>query len=133
MERLRERFHLATKALNSFRELAQVKQPSTIERDAALQRFEYSFEACWKTGKQFLFDIEGLDIGSPKGVVRSFRETNLFSEEETILALHMIDDRNRTVHTYNEELAIEIFRRLPEYYQLLNSWMVRMQHNHEKK
>src|SRR5699024_9361964 len=114
MERLFERLHLANNALNRFGELAEIEKPSTIERDAALQRFEFSLEACWRAGKQFLIDVEGLDIGSPKGVVRSTREVGIFSEEETILALHMIDDRNRTVHTYNEKLAMEIFRNLAQ-------------------
>ncbi|WP_221761341.1 nucleotidyltransferase substrate binding protein [Salibacterium salarium] len=51
------------------------------------KRFEFSFEACWKLAKQYLYDIEGLDIGSPKGVIRSSREVNLFNEEDRLLQL----------------------------------------------
>jgi nucleotidyltransferase substrate binding protein (TIGR01987 family) len=126
MERLLERLQLANKALKAFHEVLQIDIPSSIERDAAIQRFEFSFEACWKAGKQFLFDIEGLDIGSPKGVIRSFREIGIFSEDETVLGLKMVDDRNLTVHTYNEELAIEIFKKLPKYYELLHKLMDRI-------
>ncbi|PLR82978.1 nucleotidyltransferase [Bacillus canaveralius] len=123
MERLLERLQLANKALKAFHEVIQIETPSSIERDAAIQRFEFSFEACWKAGKQFLYDIEGLDIGSPKGVMRSFHEVGTFSEEETILSLKMVDDRNLTVHTYNEELSIEIFGKLPKYYSLMRNWI----------
>lgn len=126
MERLRERFESANRALTAFQEVVGKKNPSTIERDAAIQRFEFSFEACWKAGKQFLHDIEGLDVGSPKGAIRSFREVGVFSEDETILGLKMTDDRNLTVHMYNEVLAIEIYGKLLQYYGLLYDWVDRM-------
>jgi nucleotidyltransferase substrate binding protein (TIGR01987 family) len=126
MERLHERLELANKALNSFHEVLQIEKPSSIERDAAIQRFEFSFEACWKAGKQFLYDIEGLDMGSPKGVIRCFREVGILSDDETVLGLKMVDDRNLTVHTYNEELFIEIFKKLPQYYRLLRNWIDRL-------
>ena len=70
--------------------------------------------------------MEGLDIGSPKGVIRSFREVDIFSKSETILGLHMVNDRNLTVHTYNEELAIQIFENLPQYYTFLRNWVDRL-------
>ena len=123
MERLYQRLQSAERALDAFYELVEIENPTTIERDAAIQRFEFSFEACWKTAKQFLYDIEGIDIGSPKGVIRSIREVGILSEEETILGLHMVDHRNLTVHTYNEDLANEIFNNLPRYYFLLRNWM----------
>ncbi|MEW9675947.1 nucleotidyltransferase substrate binding protein [Lentibacillus sp. L22] len=93
-----------------------------------MQQFnvEYSFEACWKAGKQYLYDVEGLDIGSPKGVIRSFREVGVFTEEETVLGLKMVDHRNMTVHTYNESISIEIASMLPQYCQFLQHWIERI-------
>ncbi|GGB36091.1 DUF86 domain-containing protein [Virgibacillus dakarensis] len=126
MERLLERIQVANRALKVFDELVNIKEPTSIERDAAIQRFEFSFEACWKAGKQYLYDVEGLDIGSPKGVIRSFREVGVFTEEETVSGLRMVDHRNLTVYTYNEDLAIEIFGVLPQYYPLLCDWMERI-------
>ncbi len=126
MERLQERIKAAEKALNSLQQLVIIDQPTEVERDASIQRFEYTFEACWKAAKQYLYDVEGLDIGSPKGVIRSCREVSLFNEEETILALNMFNDRNLTVHTYNEEVAIKIHASLKEYYPLLAKWIQRM-------
>ncbi|WP_156911800.1 nucleotidyltransferase substrate binding protein [Salibacterium aidingense] len=92
MEKLHHRLESAEKALSSLRQLAGLNNPSEVERDGAIQRFEFTFEACWKTAKQYLYDREGLDIGSPKGVIRSSREVNLFNEEETIPALNMVND-----------------------------------------
>ncbi|MEN1969726.1 HI0074 family nucleotidyltransferase substrate-binding subunit [Lentibacillus sp. N15] len=126
MERLFERIQVANRALNTLAELINIKDLTDIERDAAIQRFEYSFEACWKAGKNYLYDVEGLDIGSPKGVIRSFREVGVFTEEETVLGLKMVDHRNMTVHTYNESLSTEIASVLPQYYQLLQRWIERI-------
>lgn len=129
MERLSERMQATRKALAILTEALEYENPSSIVRDAAIQRFEYSFETCWKAGKQYLYDIEGLDVGSPKGVIRSFLEVGIFSEQETILGLKMVDDRNLTVHTYNEELAIKIFENLSRYLKFLTTWIDRMNSN----
>lgn len=113
MERLKERIQMARKALSAFSDILHNHEVNDIVKDAAIQRFEFTFEASWKAAKQYLYDVEGLDIGSPKGVVRSCREVGILSDVETVLALKMVDDRNLTVHTYNEELSLEIFQQLP--------------------
>lgn len=38
---------------------------------------------------------------------------------QTLTALDMVDDRNRTVHLYREPLAIEVHARIPGYRALL--------------
>lgn len=45
MERLIQRAGLARKALDTLDEVLRETSPSKIVRDAAIQRFEYSFEA----------------------------------------------------------------------------------------
>ncbi|MHC4292337.1 MAG: nucleotidyltransferase substrate binding protein [Planctomycetota bacterium] len=54
VERLKNRLKTAQKALGTLNELLTDEKPSIIVRDAAIQRFEYSFEALWKTGSRFL-------------------------------------------------------------------------------
>jgi nucleotidyltransferase substrate binding protein (TIGR01987 family) len=123
MERLQERIAMAERVLKAFEEVMTISNPSSIERDAAIQRFEFTFEALWKAAKQMLFDIEGIDVGSPKGVIRSCREVGIFTDTETTHALEMVNDRNLTVHTYNEALAIEIYEHLWYYLQLMQRWL----------
>lgn len=127
MERLRERMTVANKALTAFSVVMAIEHPSAIERDAAIQRFEFTFETTWKAAKQMLFDIDGIDVASPKGVIRSCREVGLFDDEETIQALRMVDDRNLTVHTYDEALAMEIYERLKHHLGLLRAWLERIE------
>jgi len=126
LERLRERLDLAEKALSRLTEAMAITKPNSLERDAAIQRFEFTFEAQWKAAKHFLSVVEGIDTASPKGVVRSCREVGLLDDSEAIVALKMADDRNLTVHTYNEPLAVEIYSRLHGYCLLIEKWLAKM-------
>ena len=126
MERLHERLVTAEKALARFEEVMALTSPNLLERDAAIQRFEFTFEAVWKAAKTFLVVQEGIDVGSPKGVVRSCREVGLLDESATVMALTMADDRNLSVHTYNEPLAVEIYGRLGNYCPLMGRWLTAM-------
>ena len=98
-------------------------EPKTsLVRDAAIQRFEYSFEAVWKATQRYLRDVEGVEAASPAAAIRKALAVGLLDEPSARLALEMVGDRNLTVHTYNELLAEEIFGRLPRYSKLLSSW-----------
>ena len=127
MERLKQKVESAKKALKTLTELLDSRSPTVVERDAAIQRFEYTFEAVWKAGKAFLREIEGLEIGSPKGVIRGFLQVGLFTEDQTALALSMVDDRNLTSHTYNEGLAEQIYDQLGNYTELMARWLSTME------
>lgn len=129
MERLRERLSVAQRALSTLEELLALQNPSRVERDAAIQRFEYTFEACWRAAQRYLQTVEGLSVGSPKACVRAFRELGLFSDEETVVGLEMADDRNLTIHTYNEPVAERIYRNLHRYADLFGHWLTVMQMN----
>lgn len=132
MERLKERLAIARLALDSLEEVLAIPHPSRIEKDAAIQRFEYTFEACWKVAQRYLLVGEGLSIGSPKASVRASRDIGLFSDEQAVVGLEMADDRNLTVHTYNETVADRIYRNLRRYANLLAHWLVAMQERIEK-
>jgi nucleotidyltransferase substrate binding protein (TIGR01987 family) len=131
---LNERLKAASKAVLTLAELIQLKTVTPIERDATIQRFEYSFETVWKAAKHYLREKEGIDVASPKGVIRACREIGLLNEEEAVHALEMADDRNLTVHTYNDRLAQEIFMRIKVHYPLLETWLKRLEEksNEEK-
>jgi nucleotidyltransferase substrate binding protein (TIGR01987 family) len=114
---------LATRALATLQELVSLGQPGLIERDAAIQRFEYSTEACWKAAQAVLAAGFGIDAASPKGVIRACAQNGLLSEDDARSAMALIDDRNLTSHTYNEGLAQALWTRLPAHFQLLDRWL----------
>ncbi len=117
---------MAEKALGSLLDLPLEKNVDDIVRDAAIQRFEYTFEAVWKAAQLYLRENEGLEQGSPKGVVRACLQAGILTDGQARLALELVDDRNLTVDTYNQELAKRIFSHLNDYAGLMTDWLREM-------
>ena len=129
MDRYEQRLKIAEAALQTLFEVVGVENVSEIRRDAAIQRFECSFEAVWKAARTYLFEIEGVDVASPKKVLRQSRNLGLLSDEQTALGLQMVDDRNSTSHTYNAGLAERIYERLKDYSNLMQVWLNSLQNS----
>jgi nucleotidyltransferase substrate binding protein (TIGR01987 family) len=130
LERLKERLAIARQTLRTLSEI--LSEPKTsIVRDAAIQRFEYTFEAVWKAAQLYLRSVESLDAGSPKAAIRASRQAGLLSDEQARSALEMADDRNLTVHTYNEALADRIYLAIHGYAPLLDAWVSAMERHRE--
>ncbi len=96
-----------------------LKAPETdLIRDAAIQRFEFCFELAWKVIQEQA-RMEGLDCQSPKGCLKLAYKNGWISDESGWLA--MLEDRNRTAHTYDEALAKDVYRRLSAHLHLLQA------------
>ena len=119
MEKLERRIKETDKALITLGQI--LEQPySVIVRDAAIQRFEYTFEAFWKLLREYLREYEGVISSSPKSCFREALSAGLIDEEQTMTCLEMTDDRNLTSHTYIEEVAEQIYGRLKDYHKLMD-------------
>lgn len=81
--------------------LAQTK--NEFIRDSVIQRFEFSVELAWKTSKK----IMGSTSTAPKTLIREMAQNQLISEIE--LWLKAVDMRNLSSHTYQENLAEEVY------------------------
>lgn len=121
MDRLNQRIHVAQLALQKLTDVLRHDPMSSIVRDAAIQRFKYSFEATWKALQAWLKKHEGILAASPKSVFRAFFQAQLIDEAQARMALVMVDDRNLTTHTCNEELANRIFQALGAYQTLMST------------
>jgi nucleotidyltransferase substrate binding protein (TIGR01987 family) len=120
---LSQRLAEARLALESFEELARRRDRSVVERDAAIVRFAYTFEAAWKTARLYLHEREGLEVGSPKQSVRAARRVGLLTDEQAESALRMADDRNLVVHVYREAVALDLDARLHLHAGTLAAWL----------
>ena len=87
-------------------------------RSAAIQRFEFCFELAWKVIQEQA-RMEGLDCQSPKGCLKLAYKNGWVSDESGWLA--MLENRNRTAHTYDEALAKDVYRRLSAHLPLLQA------------
>ena len=122
MADLARRLALADRALETLRQL--LPEPLTsIVRDALIQRFEYTFEATWQSAKHLLGAYEGLDAASPAQSIRCCHDLGLIDEATARGCLQMVTDRNKTVHTYKEEVAAEIAARVKDHAILLECWL----------
>lgn len=102
-ERSRQRFENFTRALDLLREALAIPKDdlSDLEREGLVQRFHYTFELAWQVLADRL-EREGvaLDMATPRRVVREAFATGVLDDGQ--LWMDMIEDRNRTVHTYDE-------------------------------
>ena len=102
-ERFRQRFENFTRALDLLREALAIPmdEMSDLEREGLVQRFHYTFELAWQVLADRL-EREGvvLDMATPRRVVREAFATGVLDDGQ--LWMNMIEDRNRTVHTYDE-------------------------------
>ena len=81
--------------------------------DAAIKRFEFCFELSWKLMKAFLA-YEGIEVNSPRSAIRAAFQTELIVDAESWL--DMLEKRNLSSHTYDEETANEIYRHVAQNY-----------------
>lgn len=82
-----------------------------IARDSAIQRFEFCLDLSWKVLQTYLKDNKGVVSNSPKDTFREAYQNSLISYSEDWIKL--VDLRNETVHTYNEETAENVYKELP--------------------
>ena len=100
-----------------------LSQPLVV--DACIQRFEFSIELTWKTLKKCLA-IEGIEANTPRESIQQAYTIHWVNDETEWLS--MLKDRVLTSQTYKDDLALEIYHRLPAHfaammalYQLLNT------------
>lgn len=102
---------------NALARLHEVLQEDISEHnsfiDATIQRFEFTFELFWKALKKKIFYDHALELNSPKSVLQAAYTNQLIMNEK--MWLNMLSDRNLTLHTYNQELALEIYHRIQQY------------------
>jgi nucleotidyltransferase substrate binding protein (TIGR01987 family) len=116
--RWKQRFENFEKSFLLLKEFTQIKKPSKIERAVGIQFFEMSFELAWKVLKDYL-ESEGFEPKSPKATLKQAFQSNLI--EDGHIWMDALDDRNLTVHTYDEETAEEIeFKIKNEYFFILD-------------
>ena len=96
--------------------------PITEARDLAgiVKSFEFVFELSWKSIQSFAL-FNGKEVNSPRSAFKEAFQLHYVSDPQVWIAI--LEDRNRTVHTYDEHFAKEMcdrirLRYLPEFEKL---------------
>ncbi|MBI4533271.1 MAG: nucleotidyltransferase substrate binding protein, partial [Candidatus Melainabacteria bacterium] len=98
------------KALSSLELMAS--EPMQANRgniDATIGRFEFTVELFWKLLERILQSL-GREVVYPRDILREAYAGKLINNEDTWL--NMLQDRNLTLHTYDEELADKIYQNI---------------------
>jgi nucleotidyltransferase substrate binding protein (TIGR01987 family) len=127
MARIEERLADAQAALATLEELVNRDSLSIAERDGAILRLVYTFEAVWKAAALVLEQQEGIAVGSPKGAIRASRRANLLEDADAEDAIRIADDRNLTVHMYKQDVGQAIAERLRTHAMMLRRWLAALQ------
>lgn len=96
------------KALNSL-DKALALEKDEIVRDAAIQRFEYTYELAWKMIKRHLDWAGNGEAGTltRRDLFREAARTGLIADADLWFEYHQA--RNETSHTYEETAAEEVY------------------------
>ena len=99
-------FRKAFAQLSNAAATAKARDLSDLEQQGLIQAFEFTHEVAWKTIKDFLESRGSRGLYASKDATREAFAQGLIKDGEEWIA--MIESRNQTSHTYNEELADEI-------------------------
>ena len=112
MKKFQDKLEKLNLAYNSLKEMIEFGNTANISlekfdealRDSIIKKFEYTFELSWKTIKAYLEEEGYEEVSSPRKVLKQAFESNIIADEE--VWSNMLEARNSTAHTYDEEKAI---------------------------
>ncbi len=104
--RWKQRFDNFNKALEQLASgvgLMRQRKLSDLEKQGLIQAFEYTYELGWQVIKDYLSWQGVADIIGSRDTIREGFSKQLIVDGD--VWMNMLQDRNRTSHTYNKETA----------------------------
>ena len=106
-----------TRAVAELSEALDSNPTSRLEQAGCIKYFEFCFELAWKSLKS-LASYHGLsDAESPRSALRVAFAQRWLDDEPTWL--EMLECRNRMAHTYSSESALDVYKRLNDFAEVL--------------
>jgi nucleotidyltransferase substrate binding protein (TIGR01987 family) len=123
--RWKQRFKNYQKGFAQLQKFIDKGDLSDLEKQGLIKAFEYTYELGWNTLKDFLTYRGQTDIYGSRDAIRKAFTANLITDGEGWM--DMLQSRNKTSHTYNEETAEEITNAvLTRYYSLFKQLETRL-------
>lgn len=95
-------------------DLAAERSLSKLEKQGLIQSFEFTYELCWSTLKDF-YQLQGeTSIQGSRDAFRMAFSRGLIEDGD--IFMEMIASRQLTSHTYNEQTADDIFQDIVNKY-----------------
>jgi nucleotidyltransferase substrate binding protein (TIGR01987 family) len=112
--RWQQRFSNFNKALTQLERFVKHSELNEMEEQGLIKAFEYTYELAWKTLQDLLKEKGYKDIIGPKPVIEQSFQDGYIEDGEAWMRMH--NSRNLTSHTYNNETAAEIIKKIREEY-----------------
>ena len=116
----------AEAALATLDEAVTNASRSLVDRDSAILRLIYTFEAVWKACQQLLGEREDMEVASPNTAIRAARRLGWLSDDDAQAATRIGQDRNLAVHMYRGKIGAEIEDRLAGHAAVLRRWLAEL-------
>ena len=107
--RWKQRFNNYSKAFQTLVaavELARSRDLSDLEQQGLIQSFEFTHELAWNVLKDYLEEKGVTSLIGSKDATRAAFKNGLIEDGEDWM--NMIEDRNKTSHTYDPKIAREV-------------------------
>ena len=85
-----------------------------------VQKFEIVTEQSWKLIKVFLLKQDGVDTKTPKQAVKAYYNAGYLNEDDYLLWIQALNDRNTLSHRYDEEDYQQTLARMSDYANFFN-------------
>ena len=102
MTKLQAQYGDLQKAFGRLKEAIILPRDVTINQDATIQRFEFTFELAWKLMQSIVVE-NNVNIYGVKTVIREAAKLDLI--DDPTKWFEFLENRNLSVHTYKEEIA----------------------------
>ena len=123
--RWKQRFANFEKALTALRNFLTVENLNIREEQGLIKSFEYTYELGWNTMRDYLIESGYTNIIGSKDAIRQSFNAGLINEGEEWM--NMVNDRNKTVYTYNMENAEEVVNNiLYKHYSVFEKFYEKM-------
>lgn len=127
---LPRRFYQCEKALGQLESMLGETVRASYFDDALIQRFEFTLEMFWKLLRVVVASVTKEDATFPKRIFELAFQVKLIDQPHAWE--NMLDDRNKTSHTYDENYAHDVAKRIPLYASMIRATFNQLQqrYNH---
>jgi nucleotidyltransferase substrate binding protein (TIGR01987 family) len=122
MTKLKNLIQNLIKANQRLKEAVKSK-PTRMNKDATIQRFEFTFELAWKTIQAYMED-QGFSCKSPKSCIREGARLEVI--DNPMSWFDYLNARNFIAHTYNEKQADKVYRQARKFSKEINELLTKI-------
>ncbi len=110
-----ENLQAAYKRLAHAASVYQQQPKDDLMQMALIKAFEFTFELCWKTLKDYL-QYNGVDLKLPREIIKFAFANGMIQDGD--LWIDMLDNRNLMAHIYDEARALEAAEHITARYMM---------------